>query len=281
MTQTLAVAIVHFDTPLSVFEGVIQHLKHAAEVANVRVQVGIAANNDQHFEALQQVTQPFNSPAFSVKLFHGHGNVGFGRANNLVFAGLFSEVAEPNPYCAVLALNPDAYLAPDALAAGLHHLHANAECVLVAGRGIDAQGNDMYICRRYPTLWVLALRGLAPAWLRQRFSGPRSLLAQYERRGEADPPLSQVQLDVDQASGAAMLMRPQAWQSTQFDERYFLHFEDIDLSRRLKKIGRVDYVPQFFIRHLGGNTGRRGFTMLRYFARSAIRYFNDYGWRLW
>lgn len=64
-----------------------------------------------------------------------------------------------------------------------------------------------------------------------------------------------------------------------FDDRYFLYFEDFDLSLRLGKQGRLAYVPAMKIIHAGGNTASKGLRHILLFMRSAMRFFNQWGWR--
>ena len=64
-----------------------------------------------------------------------------------------------------------------------------------------------------------------------------------------------------------------------FDERYFLYFEDFDLSMRIRQQGRIAYLPTMKIIHGGGYAARKGFSHIRMFVCSAIRFFNTYGWR--
>ena len=63
--------------------------------------------------------------------------------------------------------------------------------------------------------------------------------------GEADQPAFDVARDVLFASGAAMVLRRELFESVGgFDERYFMFFEDVDLGWRLWLLGyRVRYVP--------------------------------------
>ncbi len=55
-----------------------------------------------------------------------------------------------------------------------------------------------------------------------------------------------------------MLCRRKPLQAVKgFDERYFLYFEDFDLSLRLGSRGKLAYVPTMKIIHVGGKTGAR------------------------
>jgi GT2 family glycosyltransferase len=78
-----------------------------------------------------------------------------------------------------------------------------------------------------------------------------------------------------------MLARTAALQSVGgFNERYFLYFEDFDLSIRLGSQGRLVYNPAIHIVHHGGYAARKGFQHVKYLIRSGITFFQEHGWRL-
>lgn len=195
----------------------------------------------------------------------GHGNVGYGAGHNLAIAATTTAVH--------LVLNPDVELDANALRAGLATL-ALPGVVLVGAVGRDGEGKPGYLSKRMPGVWTFFLRGFAPDWLKRRFD---KQLAHYEYR---DLPTDCVS-DVILVSGAFMLCRTDALRTAGgFDERYFLHFEDLDLSLRLAKLGRVVSDPRVTLIHHGGNSASRGFAHLRVFVRSGLRFFNTHGWRL-
>ena len=194
----------------------------------------------------------------------GHGNVGFGRGHNLSLdgAGDFH-----------LILNPDLELAPDALVEAMAFMATHPECGLLAPAAYWDDGRMQYLCKRVPAVFDLFLRGFAPAWLKRRFD---ARLAHYEYR---DLPSDRVS-DVTLVSGAFMLARTSALQAVGgFDERYFLHFEDLDLSLRMHAQGRVVSDPGVTLIHHGGHAARKGLAHLRLFLRSGLRFFNTHGWR--
>ena len=86
---------------------------------------------------------------------------------------------------------------------------------------------------------------------------------------------------VEIVSGCCMLCRTAALQQVHgFDSDFFLYFEDFDLSLRLGKLGDVVYLPSMRVRHGGGNAATKGGNHQRYFLRSALRFFNKNGWKL-
>ncbi len=199
------------------------------------------------------------------KVLTGHGNVGYGAGHNRAILSTMKPVH--------LVLNPDVELDAGSLRAGLATL-AVPGVVLVGAVGRDGDGRPGYLSKRMPSVWTFFLRGFAPTWLKRRFEAQ---LAHYEYRDLSNDRVS----DVILVSGAFMLCRTDALRAVGgFDERYFLHFEDLDLSLRLAQLGRVVSDPQVTLIHHGGNSASRGFGHLRVFVRSGLRFFNTYGWRL-
>ena len=195
----------------------------------------------------------------------GHGNVGYGAGHNLAIR------AATTP--AHLVLNPDVEVDANALRSGLATLTLPG-VVLVGAVGRDSAGKPGYLSKRMPSVWTFFLRGFSPAWLKLRFDAQ---LAHYEYRDLPTDRVSEVIL----VSGAFMLCRTDALRAVDgFDEHYFLHFEDLDLSLRLARRGRVVSDPQVTLIHHGGNSASRGLAHLRVFVRSGLRFFNAHGWRL-
>jgi hypothetical protein len=222
---------------------------------------------DEARGAVREALREWPSPAGKIELVAGHGNVGYGRANNLVLDRLASDFH--------LVMNPDVELDPDALAAALRVLAAHPEIGLAAP---DAHGDDgarQYLCKRYPSVWVLFLRGFAPEGLRRRFA---RALDDYEMRDViAEDRVANVPL----ASGCFMLLRTALFRRLRgFDPRFFLYFEDYDLSLRVGRESSVAYVPAARIVHHGGEAARKGPRHVAWFLRSAWRFFATHGWKI-
>ncbi len=173
-----------------------------------------------------------------------------------------------------LVLNPDAFLDPDSLVQALGFLKEHPEVAVVVPKVLDAQGHLVYACKGYPSVLALGLRGLAPDWLKAKFS---RYLAAYEQRGRD---FSQVMFDPGLISGCCFLLRGKIWQETKgFDPGYFLYFEDFDFSLRARQIAQIAYLPEFQVVHLGGGAAGKGWWHRILFVRAAVRFFNRHGWR--
>jgi GT2 family glycosyltransferase len=173
-----------------------------------------------------------------------------------------------------LILNPDAELADSTLSIGLSTLREDSGIVLLSPEVLGENGNQEFLCKRYPSFLVLLLRAFAPRMIRRLF---RRRLHRYEMR---DVCSGQAEADVMLATGCFMLLRTEAFQAVGgFDERYFLYFEDFDLSLRLGGMGRLVYHPAMKIVHHGGYAASKGMMHVRLFVNSGIQFFNRHGWR--
>ena len=200
-------------------------------------------------------------------LLHGHGNVGYGAAHNLVITKVASDYH--------LLLNPDLNLEKNCLRAGISYLTENESVVMASPYATYDNGEKQYLCKRYPSVFTFMVRGFFPGFLK-KFTATR--LARFEMHELSE---SQPTTNIPIVSGCYMLCRTKALQQLGgFNENFFLYFEDFDLSLRLNRIGKIAYVPAMRITHTGGNAAKKGLSHIRMFARSGIRFFNIHGWRL-
>ncbi|EAQ96245.1 glycosyltransferase family 2 protein [Congregibacter litoralis] len=222
-----------------------------------------------YYEKLQALLSDMaiaESPSLCFALHRSDKNSGFGGGHN--------QLSRLQPGRYFLILNPDVELAADALREALGYLESHDEVVALNPYCERGDGSREYLCKRYPSVLDLLLRGLPLAGLRQLFS---RRLAYYEYRDAVAEDPRPVTL----LSGACLLCRSEAFTAVgRFDERFFMYFEDFDLSRRLKSRGELVFLPGMRIVHHGGFAARKGSQHIRWFARSAVRFFNLHGWRL-
>jgi GT2 family glycosyltransferase len=244
----------------------IEHARAAGLVSEATVFV-VDNGPPESLQPVRDAARTFPESAGRVEVVSGHGNLGYGRANNLVLPRLASDFH--------LIMNPDVELEPGSLASALKAFAEDARIGLVAPDVRGAEGERQYLCKRYPSVWVLFLRGFAPAALRRRFT---RALDDYEMRDVvADQPYAPVPL----ASGCFMLVRtPLFARMRGFDPRFFMYFEDYDLSLRIGREASVAYIPDARIVHHGGEASRKGPRHIAWFLRSAWRFFATHGWKI-
>jgi hypothetical protein len=202
----------------------------------------------------------------NISIIKNRHNVGYGAAHNQTIIDSKSEFH--------LILNPDVIMDPDCVSETIDFLTNNPDVVLAGPHGIKPDGLKAYLCKRYPSLLVLIVRGLGQEWAHALF---QHKLAQYEYRDLSDSAPSNVEL----LSGCCMFARTQALKDVGgFDVHFFLYFEDFDLSLRMQKAGRVVFLPTANIVHLGGNSAAKGWHHIKIFAQSAIHFFQKHGWKI-
>ncbi|MCA8487520.1 glycosyltransferase [Burkholderia multivorans] len=209
----------------------------------------------------------FAEAGVELVVLRGHGNVGYGRGHNLAI-----ERADSHFH---LVLNPDVITEPDTLSLAIELMARHADVGLVVPEVRDPQGALQFLCRRYPNVFDLLLRGFAPRSIRRLFAGR---LHRYEMRDAYG--VSEQIWDPAIVSGCFMFYRSRVLRALGgFDPRYFLYFEDYDLSLRTAKIARIVYSSRIRIVHYGGGAARKGWLHVKLFAASAIRFYNRFGWR--
>lgn len=216
---------------------------------------------------MSQCFSALKEQGISCQIISGQGNVGYGRGHNLAI-----QQAKGRYH---LVLNPDIDIERGALVKAFDFFDSHPEAGLITPRIGDDEGRLQYLCRRYPTLLDLFVRGFLPGRIRSFFAGR---LARYEMRDQInerdivwDPPI---------VSGCFMLFRSELLKKLSgFDPRYFLYFEDYDLSLRTHDLARIVYVPGVRVLHHGGGAARKGSAHIRMFVASAFKFFNRFGWK--
>jgi GT2 family glycosyltransferase len=271
--KTLDVFIVTFYSDLPTLGNVLKRLEDAVTSGdNLFCRVCVVDNSfgrqDSYFEGLNELLL---SRKLDIKVYSAKGNVGFAQANNLAFE-ISSQQSPEADY--VMVLNPDAFLSLDSLNRALEEMNNHPEIGVLMPRFKSESGKDLYLAKRYPNLWVLFLRGFAPAWLKKLF---KKSIDSYDLK---DQPPDQPHFEAVVGSGACFLMRKNIWAALGgFDPRFFLYFEDFDLIYRAGKITKVVYGPSIEVVHLGGHTARKGTAHIKYFIKSAGQFFNKNGWK--
>jgi GT2 family glycosyltransferase len=276
LRQTLSASIVTYDPDLPRLETTLRSLgaavaRAAADGLLTSATVAVVDNGPgdgwtRPLSALLATT--LDGGVLQGHVIAGHGNVGYGAGHNLALNQSESPVH--------LVLNPDVELAADALIEGLRFLEARPDVAIAAPHVVNDLGEPQFLCKRYPSVLDLGLRGFGPRWLRDRFD---ARLRHYELRDETSE--GRV-LDVPMVSGCFMLMRRSTVTEVgAFSPRYFVYFEDYDLSLRVRRLASLAFVPSIRIVHYGGRASRKGLWHLMLFVQGASRFFRDHGWRWW
>jgi GT2 family glycosyltransferase len=205
----------------------------------------------------------FNHPKISY-LFSG-SNLGYGKAHNIALR----QCLENSRYH--LVLNPDVYFDETVLEKLYRFMEENQQAGLVMPRVLYPDGTLQRICKLLPTPLNLATRRFIP------FS--EILFRKMNDRYEMNSTNYHRVMNVPFLSGCFMFLRTSALQQVGlFDERYFLYAEDTDLSRRIHSKFKTLFYPGAEIRHIHARGSYKDLRLTWHNLRSAILYFNKWGW---
>ena len=186
-------------------------------------------------------------------------NRGFGAACNQGAAGSEADF--------LLFLNPDTRLMPGSFAQPVRYLRTpeNEKVGIVGIQLVDADGHVARNTARAPTAWSMVGNSVGLDRLAPRLFPPHFVTQWAHDQTRT----------VDQVMGAFFLVRRSVFEALGgFDERFFVYYEDLDLSVRAHAQGWSSVylsTAQAFHRGQGtteGATARRTF----YFCRSRILY---------
>jgi GT2 family glycosyltransferase len=262
---SLCISIVNYKSDLVLLEEALGSMEKALlffESAPSDIEIRFIINDD-FGENYYKKTFPDN---IRVVTSYGHGNVGFGNGHNLA---LLSSSADY-----FLIANPDIKITKQAIFHALEFMQKNFDIGMLSPEVADDEGRLQYLCKKYPSVLLLFVRGFLPFFLRKifvRYIRSFEFADEIDRHESFEPII---------ATGCFMLVRGDIFRKVGgFDPRFFLYFEDYDLTMRIAEHAKVVYDPSIKIIHHGGGASRKGWWHIKLFVTSAFRFFNKHGWR--
>jgi GT2 family glycosyltransferase len=171
-----------------------------------------------------------------------------------------------------LMVNPDILFDRTVLPELVRVLDARPQVGWVMPKVLYPDGLQQYLCKLLPTPLDFAVRRFLPGRLQTLMRG---YMDRYELRGLENFESSVVPF----LSGCFVMTRRAVLQAAGgFDERYFLYMEDVDLCRRMAVHCELLYWPQVYITHGFRRGSHRSLKLMLTHLRSAIHYFNQWGW---
>jgi GT2 family glycosyltransferase len=183
-------------------------------------------------------------------------NVGFGGGNNSAFRAMDSEF--------FVLVNPDIVIRDLDLGRVEQYMADHPEVAALVGDVHSLDGSRQYLQKRFPSIDVLFLRRFGVE--RERF---KRRMENYEMRDmDFTKPFT-----VPCGTGCFQIIRRSAiTEPDLFDPRYFMYFEDTDLSRRLAKQGETRYVPWIVVTHMWKRESHSSWRMTVIHASSMLKY---------
>ena len=190
-----------------------------------------------------------------VELIELNKNVGFGAGHNIAINSIESDYH--------IVINPDIVLIENSIAKMVNFLEENKDIGLLSPKICFPDGREQILGKRNPHLkYIFASR------FRSDELSP--LLKEYAM---LDVDLSRP-VDIENASGCFMAFRTSILKSIGgFDKRYFMYFEDADITREVKRVSRAVYYPDTVVSHVWNRDSKRNYKLLLIHIHSMLKYY--------
>ena len=195
-----------------------------------------------------------------------HENTGYGSSHNIAMHKSIELGADYH-----VVLNPDIRFEADVLPRLCEYMNNNSDVVYILPKVIYPNGELQYLCKLLPTPSDLIFRRFLPKTAKTEKKNDRYVLKESGYNKIMNPPC---------LSGCFMFLRNSTLKENNifFDDRFFMYFEDFDLIRRLHRVGKTIFYPDVSIIHDHAKESYKSKKMLMVHIKSAIKYFNKYGW---
>ena len=205
-----------------------------------------------------------------VHLIENRLNMGFAAANNQAYALARGEY--------IILLNPDAFIEPGTIQNAVRFMENHPECGLAGGRLVNFEGRLDPSARRFPNSLnkLFTLSGLADRYPSSKIVG----------KGDFKFFDHNSVMEVDWVPGTFTIYRKKMLESlskTLFDERFYIYYEETDLSLQAKRNGwKVFFIPDAQVIHVGGASAKKrddltydtgGSQVLKFRMRAEYLYF--------
>lgn len=193
-----------------------------------------------------------------------HINNGFGAGHNSILKDLNSDYH--------IVMNPDISIDDlTGFSEAVNYMQNHKDVVMLSPLvRNESDGQIQYLNRKEPTVFDLLIRFLGPKYFPKRQND-------FVKKENG---YSHIQAD-ENATGAFMIMKTEDFKAIDgFDTRFFMYFEDTDLTKRISKRGRVIFYPYFTVIH-GWKRENHSIKGIKFMIKSMILYFNKWGWNLY
>ncbi len=190
----------------------------------------------------------------NITLIENSGNLGFGKAHNQVLADISSRYH--------LIINPDITMTDDVVARMVRYMDEHEDIGVLTPKVEFPDGTLQLLPKRNPRLSYLVARRIDMRFLNKY----RAAYEMLEKGADSA-------FDIEFCTGAFMFVRTAVLKKVGgFDSRYFMYFEDADLTREIRQYARAEYNPAFVVFHEWERAGSKNLRLFLIQIHSMIKY---------
>jgi GT2 family glycosyltransferase len=201
----------------------------------------------------------------NVRYIHNPSNPGFGSAHNIAIQKAIEE-----GYNYHFIINPDIQIKNDVMATMVEYVSNNSDVGMIMPQILNLDGSVQNLPKLLPSPYSILMRKLKKPKLIYD-----SFIDKYELRSVQKSMIYNAPI----LSGCFTLLNLEAVKKVgMYDDKFFMYFEDWDLSRRMHQKYKTIYFPKVSVYHGYESGANKNSRLFKIFLNSAITYFNKWGW---
>jgi GT2 family glycosyltransferase len=200
-----------------------------------------------------------------IQYFHIPSNIGFGSAHNIAIQNALDSGSNYH-----FVINPDVYFEEDIISSMVAYMQTDLSIGMIMPKILNLDGTIQYLPKLLPSPMSILWRKIRIP--QKKYS---KFISHYELRYlEQD-----ITYNAPILSGCFTLLCLKAVEEVgMYDDRFFMYFEDWDLSRRMHKKYKTIYYPKVSVYHGYESGANKSIRLFKIFIKSSFRYFNKWGW---
>lgn len=229
----------------------------------IRFKLWISDNSEK--DELREVINGFSDDR--IEYIFNNSNDGFGAGHNVVIKKLILGEVKSEFH---LMVNADVFFAGNTIEKIVEYMRENKDIGQIGPKIYGVDGEVTKSCRLFPSPMNLIFR---------RFLPIKAIIDKLDYDYEMKWYNYEEIIDVPILSGCFIFVRTDVLKEIRgFDKRYFMYMEDYDLCRQIGKKYRTVFYPEAKIIHEHGKASYKSWKMMMMHVKSAIKYFNKWGW---
>lgn len=196
---------------------------------------------------------------------HNPSNPGFGAAHNIAIREAIKIGSKHH-----VIINPDIYFSGDVIKNMASYMDINEDVGMMMPQVLNEDSTVQSLPKLLPS-------PLSIIW--RKLKRPASLYNHFIEKYELRFVPSDVIYNAPILSGCFTMLNLNAIKEIgMYDDRYFMYFEDWDLSRRMHAKYQTIYFPLVSVYHKYESGANKSGKLFKIFIKSAFAYFNKWGW---
>lgn len=200
-----------------------------------------------------------------ITYIHNPSNPGFGAAHNIAIKEAINKGSKYH-----FIVNPDVFFESDVISKMEDVMENDITIGMMMPQILNLDGSIQNLPKLLPSPFSILMR---------KFKKPTKHYTKFINQYELREVPKDTIYNAPVLSGCFTLLNLKAIQEIgMYDDRFFMYFEDWDLSRRMHEKYKTIYYPLVSVYHGYESGANKSFKLFKIFIKSAVIYFNKWGW---